>query len=54
MYNFATKAETLDFLYHVQNRFNFKILPLKYYQIKDWKSNPEKIWKDIRTWGGGQ
>ena len=53
MYKFRTKAETLDYLYKIQDDMDFKVLPIKYYRVDSWRNLFQDIWNDICTWGGG-
>lgn len=52
MYKFKTKAETLAYLYKLQGNMNFKILPIKYYQVDAWHNSSQHIWRDICLWKG--
>ena len=52
MYKFRTKAETLDYLYKIQDDMDFKVLPIKYYRVDSWRNLFQDIWNDICTWGG--
>lgn len=52
MHKFTTKAETLEYLYKVQDNMDFKVLPIKYYQVDTWRNFPQNVWDDICLWGG--
>ena len=53
MYKFKTKAETLEYLYGIQESMDFNVLPIKYYQVDSWRNFSQQIWHDICLWGGG-
>ena len=49
MYNFGTKAETLDFLYKTDFDFGAKVLPLLYFTAKEFGQKPDTVWKKVNN-----
>ena len=47
MYNFKTKAQTLEFLSKHEADINAKILPLYYFTLAQWKEDPSHIWRTV-------
>ncbi|MBR3624113.1 MAG: hypothetical protein IKN43_12295 [Selenomonadaceae bacterium] len=47
MYNFGTKAETLEFLYNTKEDFGAKVLPLLYFTLREFRKNPKTVWQRV-------
>ncbi len=47
MYNFKTKAQTLEFLLNHSTEFSANVLPLYYFMLEDWQNNPKNIWQIV-------
>ena len=47
MFDFKTKAQTLDFLSRNQSAIGAKILPLHFFTADDWQRDRNSIWRDV-------
>ncbi len=47
MFDFKTKAQTLEFLFQHQSEFDAKILPLYFFTFEDWKRDRNSIRKAV-------
>ncbi|MBR1579859.1 MAG: hypothetical protein IJ668_05105 [Selenomonadaceae bacterium] len=56
MFDFKTKAMTLEFLSHHQNECGAKVLPLYFFTTRNWLDEPQTVWRIVcqKFFGNGK